>query len=253
MLSHLWLLQPHGLEPARLLCPWDFPGNNTVVGCVSFSKDIKYHDKYLCCFFILSSVQLLSCVWLFCDPMDCSTKGFPVHHQLPELAKNHVHRVGDAIQPSNPLLFCCPLHLLPLIFPSISSVSSVQFSQCLTLCSPKDCNTPGLPLSPTPGACSNSGPSSQWCHPTFSSSTVTSPYCLQSFPALKSFPKRQFFASGGQSMGISASASVFPMNIHDLFPLGLTGLISLQSKGLSRVFSNTTVQKHQLFGAQLYL
>ena len=118
----------------------------------------------------------------FCNPTDCSTPGFPVHHQLPELAQNHVHWVGDAIQSS---------HLRP--FPSY----------------------------------------------------------LQSFPASGSFPMRQVFGSGGWSIGASASASVLPMEILDWSPLGLIGLISLQSKGLWRVFSNTTVQKHQFFGSPL--
>ena len=107
--------------------------------------------------------------------------------------------------------------------------------------------------SPAPGACSNSCPSSLWCHPTISSSVVPFSSCLQSFPASGCFPVSQFFASGSQSTRVSASASVLPMNIQGWFPLGLTVLISLQSKGLSRVFSNTTVQKHQFFGAQLSL
>ena len=115
--------------------------------------------------------------------MNCSMPGFPVHHQIRELAQIHVQRVGDAIQPSHPV---------------------VPFSSC-----------------------------------------------LQSFPASESFPVNQFFASGGQRLGVSASASVLPMNIQDWFPLGLTGLISLQSKGLSRVFSNTTVQKHQFFSTHV--
>ena len=106
---------------------------------------------------------------------------------------------------------------------------------------------------PTPGVCSNSCPSSQWCHPTISSSVIPFSSCLQSFPASGSFPVSQFFASGGQSIGVSAPASVLPMNLQDWFPLGLTGWISLLSKGLSRVFSNTTVQKHQFFGTQLSL
>ena len=105
--------------------------------------------------------------------------------------------------------------------------------------------------SPTPGAYSNSCPLSRWCHPTISSSVVLFSSCLQSFRASASFPVSQFFASGGPSIGVSASASVLPKNIQDLFPLGWTSWISLQSKGLSRVFSNTTVQKHQFFGAQL--
>ena len=120
------------------------------------------------------------------DPMDCSTPGFPVHHQLPELTQTHNHWVGDAIQPSHHLSFLSP---------------------------------PAFSLSQHPG----------------------------------SFQMSQFFASGGQSIGVSASASVFPMNIQNWFPLGWTSWISLQSKGLSRVFSNTTVQKHQFFGAELSL
>ena len=100
--------------------------------------------------------------------------------------------------------------------------------------------------SPTPGAFSNSCPSSQWCHPTISSSVIPFSFRLQPFPALGSFPMSQFFASSGQSIGVSASTSVLTMNIQDWFPLGWTGLISLQSKGLSRVFSNTTVQKKSI-------
>ena len=118
------------------------------------------------------------------NPMDCSMPGFPVHHQLPELAQTHVQRVGDAIQPSHPLLI-------------------VPFSSC-----------------------------------------------LQSLPASGSFLMSRLFESGGQSIGASALASVLPMNIQEWFPLGWTGWISLQSKGLSRVFSNTTVQKSQFFSAQ---
>ena len=107
--------------------------------------------------------------------------------------------------------------------------------------------------SPTPRACSNSCPSYQWCHTTVSSSVVPFSSHLQFFPASGSFPVSQFFILGGQSIGVSASASVLPMNIQDWFPLGWAGWISLQSKGLSRVFSNTTVQKHQFFSAQLSL
>ena len=103
--------------------------------------------------------------------------------------------------------------------------------------------------SPIPGTYSNSCPSSRWCHPTISSSVIPFSSCLQSFPASGSFPVSQFFTSGGQNTGVSALASVLPMYIQDWFPLGLTGLIFLQSKWLSRVFSNTTVQKHQLFCA----
>ena len=107
--------------------------------------------------------------------------------------------------------------------------------------------------SPTRRVYSNSCPLSRWSHPTISSSVVPFSSRLQSFPESESFPMGQFFALGGQSIGVSASASVLPMNIQDWFPLGCTGWISLQSKGLSRVFSNTTVQKHQFFGTQLSL
>ena len=140
----------------------------------------------------ISSVQFSSvaqaCPTL-CDPMNCSTPGFPVHHQLSELAQTHVHWVRDAIQPSHPV---------------------IPFSSC-----------------------------------------------LQSFPASGeirgNFQMSQLFASGGQSIGVSALATVLPMNIQDWFPLRWTGWISLLSKWLSRVFSNTTIQKHQLFSAQLSL
>ena len=135
----------------------------------------------------LNSVQFSSvtqsCLTL-CNPMDCSTPGFPVHHQLLESTQTHVHQVSDAIT-------------------------------------------------------------------TISSSVVPFSSCRQSLPASGSFPMSQFFASGGQSTGVLASASVLPMNTQDWSPLGWTGWISLQSKGLSRVFSNTIVQQHQFFSAQL--
>ena len=107
--------------------------------------------------------------------------------------------------------------------------------------------------SPTPGACSNSCPSCRWCHQTISTPVVPFSSRLQHFPASGSFQMSQFFTSGGQSIGVSASTSVLPMNIQDWFPLGRTGWISLESKRLSRVFSNTTIQKHQFFGTQLSL
>ena len=107
--------------------------------------------------------------------------------------------------------------------------------------------------SPTPGVYSNLCPLSQWCHPTISSSFIPVASCLQSFPASGSFPMSQFFPSGGQSIGVSASASVLSMNIQDWFPLGWAAWISLQSKGLSGVFSNTIVQKHQFLCTELSL
>ena len=133
---------------------------------------------------IVVAVQSLSCLTL-CNHMDCSTPGFPVHHQLPELTQTHVHCISDAIQPSHP-------PSSPLLQPSI-------------------------------------------------------------FPSIRGFSNESVLPISGQSIGVSASASVLPMNIQAWFPLGFTGLISLHSKGLSRVFSNTAVQKHQFFSAQLSL
>ena len=136
-----------------------------------------------------------------------------------------------------------------------SFLSSVQFSSVVSdsLRSGESQHARHPCPSPTPGVYSNSCPSSQWCHPAVSSFVVPFSSCPQSLPASGSFPMSQLFslAIGGQSIGVSASASVIPMNTQDWSPLGWTGWISLHSKGLSRVFSNTTVQKHQFFGAQL--
>ena len=130
---------------------------------------------------------------------------------------------------------------------------NVRFSSvaqsCLTLCDPMN-HRPPCP-SPTPGGHPNSCPFSRRCHPAISSSVVPFSSCPQSLPASGSFPMSQLLAWGGQSIGVSASVSVLPMNTQDWSPLGWTGWTSLQSKGLPRVFSNTTVQKHQFFGTQL--
>ena len=135
-------------------------------------------------------------------------------------------------------------------------LSSVQFRSvtqlCLTLCNPMNHSRPPCP-SPTPRVYPNPCPLSRWCHPTISSSIVPFSSWPQSFPASGSFQMSQLFSSGGQSIGVSASTSVLPLNSQDWSPLGWTGWISLQSKGLSRVFSNTTVQRHQFLGTQLSL
>ena len=134
--------------------------------------------------------------------------------------------------------------------------SLVQFSHSVVSDSlrPHGLQHARLPCpSPTPRVYSNSCSLSLWYHPTISSSVIPFSSSLPSFPASGSFQMGQFFPSGDQSIGVSASISVFPMNIQDWYPLGWTGWISLQSKGLSRVFSNTTVQKHQFFGTQLSL
>ena len=160
--------------------------------------------------------------------------------------------------------FLTTCRLVSIPFPSkmndkdlhANSLFSVQFScslmsNCLW---PHELQHSRLPCpSPTPGVHPNPHPSSRWCHPTVSSSVIPFSPCPQSFPASGSFPMSQLVASGGQSIGVSASTSVLPVNTQDWSPLGWTSWISLQSKGLSRVFSNTTVQKHQFFGAQLSL
>ena len=132
-------------------------------------------------------------------------------------------------------------YVLPLFFIVVQSLS------CPTPCDPMDRSTPGFPCpSISPGVCSNSCPLSQWCHPATSFSVVPFSSCPQSFPASGSFPMSQLFASGGQNIRASASTSVLPMNIQGWFPLGLTGLISLQSKGLPRVFSREKVKLYTL-------
>ena len=138
----------------------------------------------------------------------------------------------ELVMLSNHLILCCPLYLLPSIFPSIRVFSSES-----TL------------IWKDPDACSNSCPSSWWCHPTILSSVV--PFsCLLSFPASGSCLRSHLFTSGGQSIGASALASVLPMNIQGWFPLGLTGLIYFLYKLLSKIFSSTTIWKHQFFSAQ---
>ena len=217
------------------------------------------------------------------EPEGCSMPGLPVHHQLLEPPQTHVPWVSDAIQPSHPLSSPSPAFSLSQhqsLFQWVSSshhmakilefqlqhqsflcicvsiqFSSVQFSgsvvsDSLQAHEPQHARPPCPSL--TPDVYPNSCALSQWCHLTISSSVI--PFsCLQSFPTSGSFPMSSFFVSGGQVIGVSASTSVLPMNTQDWSPLGWTGWVSLQSKGLSRVFSNTTVQKHQFFGTQLSL
>ena len=139
-------------------------------------------------------------------------------------------------------------------FSKISQFSSVQsLSRVRLFATPWiAARQVSLPITNS-GVHSNSCPLSWWCHPAISSSVIPFSSCPQSLPASGSFQMSQLFASGGQSIGVSASASVLPMNTQDWFPLEWTGWISLRSKAVSRVFSNTTVQKHQFFGAQLSL
>jgi len=134
------------------------------------------------------------------------------------------------------------------------NISSVQFSSvtqsCLTLWDPMNLSMPGLPVHHQLRVHSNSCPLSRWCHPAISSSVIPFSSCPQSLPASESFPMSQVFTWGGQSTGVSALASFLPKKSQDWTPLEWTGWIFFQSKGLSRVFSNTTVQKHQFFGTQ---
>ena len=160
---------------------------------------------------------------------------FPVLHYLLDLVQTHIHSVGDVIQ---------PFHIISTVKFSCSVMSNALRPHELQH------TRPPCP-SPTPEVHLNSCSSSLWYHPTISFSVVPFSSCSQSFPASGSFPVSQLFTSGGQSTGVSTS--VLPMNTQDWSPLGWTGWISLQSKGLSRLFSNTTVQKHQFFGAQLSL
>ena len=155
------------------------------------------------------------------------------------------------------IIITCPLQLPNYCSVSlICAFSSVQFSHSGMSYSlwPHGLQHARPPCpSPTPRVYSNSCPLSQWCHPAISSSIIPFSSCLQSFPESGSLPMSQFFSSGGQSFGVSVLASVLPMTIQDWFPLGWIGWISLQSKVLSRVLSNTTVQKYQFFSAQLSL
>ena len=157
---------------------------------------------------------------------------------------------------SVPMANSCWCVAKPSQYCKVIQFSSVQFSRSVMSDSLRTHELqharPACP-SPTPGVYPDSCPLSRWCHLTILSSIIPFFSCLQSFPTSGSFQMSQLFASGGQSIGASASASVFPINIQDWFPLGWTGWISLQSKGLSRVLSNTTVQKHQFFGTQFSL
>ena len=163
-----------------------------------------------------------------------------------------------SISPSNEYSVLISFRIEWFNFLVVQGTINLQFSSAAQSC--PDSLQPHGPQharppcpSPTPGVHPNPCPSSQWYHPTISSSVVPFSSCPQSFPASGSFQISQLSASGGQTIGVSASTSVPPMNTQDWSPLGWTGRISLQSKGLSRVFSNTTVQKHQFFSTQLSL
>ena len=206
---------------------------------------------------------MLSHVPLFCDTIDCSPPGFSVHGisqvRILEWVAVSLFRASSGIMDQICISYTGRLILDPWATREAFISHSVQFSSVQFICSvvsdslqPRESQHTRPPcLSPTPRVHPNSCPLSQSCHPAISSSVIPFSSCPQSFPASGSFPMSQLFAWGGQSIGVSASASILPMNTQVWSPLGWTGWISLQSKGLTRVFSSTTVQKHQFFGAQL--
>ena len=208
-------VRPHRWQPMRLPRPWDSPGKNTGLGCHFLLQRMKVKVR------LLSRVRLLETPWT---------------------AEPRLLRPWD----------------LPGKSKTIFDRDVSQFSLLQSRCSgmsdslrPYGLQDARLPcLSPNHRACSNSCPLSQWCHPTTSSSVIPLSSHLQSFSVSGSFQMSLFFASGSQSIGVSASVSILTMNIQNWLPFGWTHWISLQSKGLSRVF-NTTVQKHQFFSAQL--
>ena len=228
-------LQPHGLHYDRLPCP------SPTTGVYPNSSPLSQW-----CHPTISSSVI---------PISSPLQSFPASESFP--MSQFLHQVAKVLE----LQF--QHQSFQWIFRLISfridwfdflavQFSSVQFSHSVVSNSswPHESQHARPPCpSPTPGVYSNSSPLSQWCHPTISSSVIPFSSCLQSFPTSESFPMSQFFTS----VGVWTSASVLPMNIQDWFPLGWTGWISLQSKGLSRVFSNTTVQSHQFFGTQLSL
>ena len=183
---------------------------------------------------------------LFLLVVPCVKQGLcqtPVNERECKWAKAQ-GQLTTASYSSRPSYVCLPIIQSVIIRCIYVGLSSVQFSRPVmsNSCDPVNHSTPGLPCSsPTPGVYSNSYPSSRWCHPAISSSVVPFSSCPQSLPASGSFPMSQLFTWGAQSTEVSASASVLPMNTQNWSPLGLTGLISLQSKGLSRVLSNTII------------
>ena len=210
----------------------------------------KYHQKvvsYFCCYIcVCVCVQVTQLCLTLCDMLGCSPPGSSVHGIFLAIILEGV-AISFSRGSSWPRDWTCVCVYV--------CIYSVQFSHSVVsyFLQPHGPQHTRPPCpSPIPRVYPNSRLLSRWCLPTISSSVIPF-FCFQSFPASGFFQVSQLFASGGQSIGVSASASVFPVNIQDWFPLGLTGLISLQSKRLSRVFSNTTVQKHQFFSTQLYL
>ena len=218
--------------------------------CLHFKQNLLFNRLH-------AHVRAQLCLTL-CDPMNCILPGSSLHgiSQARKLEWVAISSSRGSSRPRDrPQLSCGSFcvrqilyhwatwdtHLTDLLF-SHSAMSDSLW--------PHELEHAKFPCPPSSRVCSNLCPLSLWCHPTISSSVIPFSSCLQSFPALRSFLMSWLFISGGQNIGASVSASVLPMNIQDWFPLELTCLISLPSKGLSTVFSNTTFQKHQFFGAQ---
>ena len=268
-------VQPYGLQTSRILCPWGSPGKNTGVGCQALLQGIFPTQGSNSCllgllhwqegFFTTSATcegdskfHPWGALWHTLNHQKVSTlltrrnmqkrkQYFTDYHRIPFCLWTWKAILSYKVEPCLRIIGFLQTHI---------GYYSVQFSRSIVSDSlrPHESQHARPPcLSPTPGVYSNPCPSSWWCHPSISSSVVPFSSCPQSLPASGLSPMSQLFAWGGQSTGVSASASVLPVNTHDWSPLGWTGWISLQSKGLSRVFSNTTVQKHQFFSAQLSL
>ena len=188
-----------------------------------------------------NNMSFFHCKWLESVYVCCFYLFYPIYKFL------NNHWLTSVLFKYWPRKFLMPVRL-QLVNYSVQFSSVAQSYPTLRPCELQHARPPCL--SPTPRVYSDSCPLSWWCHPAISSSVIPFSSCPQSLPASESFPMNQLFAWGDQSIGVSASASVLPMNTQDWFPLGWTGWISLQSNGLSRVFSNTTVQRHQSFGTQ---
>ena len=289
LLSRVWLFATPWTVPARLLHPWDSPGKNSEVGCHvllqrifptqwsnlgllhcrqtfyrlshqgSFNHKLNKQDDIHSLDRLFSqfgnskhaSISGSNCGFLTCIQV-LQEAGRVVWYSY--LFKNFPWFVVTHTVKGFPIANEAEIDVLlefSCFFPDPIRSDQISCSVVSDSLQPHESQHARPPCpSPSPRVHSDSCPWSQWCHPTISSSVVPFSSCLQTFPAWASFPMSWPFTSGGQSIGVSASASVLPLNIQGWFPLGLTGLISLLSEGISRIFSNTTVWKNPFFGAQ---
>ena len=249
---HCQLNYSSDFPASTLLCIFDIPFR---------ASSLSYTFQIVCYFYIWSFLKL----WFFllCQHFQpFSDSWYSKHDQSQGPILILLHTVSIVFKFISMVFCCCQylkestslIHLMPagmIVYDGSVQFSCSVVSDSLRPHEPQHASPP-CP-SPTPGVYPNPCPLSQWCHPAISSSVIPFSSCHQSFPPSRSLPMIQLFVSGGQSIGVSASTSVLPRNTQDWSNLGWTGWISLQSKGLSRVLSNTTVQKHQFFGVQLSL